>query len=269
MRKNKPLDESHKTGQPQGRKWHFTLYLDFFLFQLIPIMLKVSYDDGDVEVLQLDKERWEFVENEHKPKQFCWDGRSPSSTVRGKRTPRKNLKQGQKGVSQRAEYLEIQKSKDLDTLMREAEPETEPEVDTKPPKVSKDDSLDTEGKTSSNEHDESSEGEEDSDKVKKSSPVKKQIKDAESSSSDTASSQGIEAESAKKETEKADIVETDKSHKEEDENNNSDSGGESADAQTPEDKKGSTSDEPDDAEFPDNEPLVVWKSRVGKTVKGK
>lgn len=32
-------------------------------------MLKVSYDDGDVEVLQLEKERWEFVENEHKPKQ--------------------------------------------------------------------------------------------------------------------------------------------------------------------------------------------------------
>ncbi|KAM0049108.1 putative sister chromatid cohesion protein Pds5 [Helianthus debilis subsp. tardiflorus] len=257
----------------------------------------VSYDDGDVEVLQLDKERWEFVENEHKPKQPkrlstsspSKGGSSkkklkssssskkakesaeisPSSTVRGKRTPRKNLKQGQKGVSQRAEYLEIVKSKDLDTLMHEAEPETEPEVDTKPTKVSKDDSLDTEGKTSSNEHDESSEGEEDSDKVKKSSPVKKQIKDAESSSSDTASSQGIEAESAKKETEKADIVETDKSHKEEDENNNSDSGGESADAQTPEDKKGSTSDEPDDAEFPENEPLVVWKSRVGKTVKGK
>ncbi|MFS8017763.1 hypothetical protein Hanom_Chr15g01384221 [Helianthus anomalus] len=27
MWKNKPLNESRKTGQPQGRKWHFTLNL--------------------------------------------------------------------------------------------------------------------------------------------------------------------------------------------------------------------------------------------------
>ncbi|KAI7731479.1 hypothetical protein M8C21_026903, partial [Ambrosia artemisiifolia] len=255
----------------------------------------VSYDDGDIEVLSLDKERWEYVENKQKPKQlaivclfgsskkkikssgsskktkeladmFCCDGRSPSSTVRGKRTPRKKLKQGQKGVSQRAEYLEVEKSKDTDTSMHEAEPETdseaEPEVKAKPATVSKDDSTDT-GKS----HDESSEGEEDSDKVEKSSPGKKQIKDAQSSSSDTASSQEAEADSAKKETKNADSApsdgsghdETDKSHKEEDEDNNSDSGGngesEPADAQTPDDRKGSTSDESDDAEFLDDEPL--------------
>ncbi|GMQ01733.1 hypothetical protein CsSME_00048275 [Camellia sinensis var. sinensis] len=27
----------------------------------------VLYDDGDVEVLRLDKERWELVDNGHKP----------------------------------------------------------------------------------------------------------------------------------------------------------------------------------------------------------
>ncbi|MFS7940279.1 hypothetical protein Hanom_Chr05g00462591 [Helianthus anomalus] len=29
MRKNKPLDESRKTSQPQGRKWHFTYFFFF------------------------------------------------------------------------------------------------------------------------------------------------------------------------------------------------------------------------------------------------
>ncbi|CAH1433273.1 unnamed protein product [Lactuca virosa] len=45
---------------------------------------------------------------------------SPSSMVRGKRTPRQNLNQGQKGVSQRSAYLEIRRSKDPDASMPDA-----------------------------------------------------------------------------------------------------------------------------------------------------
>nr|GMD45653.1 sister chromatid cohesion protein PDS5 homolog A isoform X1 [Ipomoea batatas] len=87
----------------------------------------ILYEDGDVEVLRLDKERWELVDRGEKPvkrsksskgassKGVSGDkkGRSsggsgqkkamsymsPSSQVRGKRTPRKNLKYGQKGIS--------------------------------------------------------------------------------------------------------------------------------------------------------------------------
>lgn len=50
------------------------------------------------------------------------------------------MKQGKKGVSQRAEYFEIEGSKDLDTSMPEAESEAEPEAEAKPTTVSKDDS---------------------------------------------------------------------------------------------------------------------------------
>ena len=32
------------------------------------ITLKVLYDDGDVEVLRLEKERWELVADDHGPK---------------------------------------------------------------------------------------------------------------------------------------------------------------------------------------------------------
>ncbi|XP_076937264.1 sister chromatid cohesion protein PDS5 homolog A-like, partial [Bidens hawaiensis] len=235
----------------------------------------VLYDDGDTEVLDLEKERWELIEKEHKFKQLKRLSNSPpskkkikssgsfkktqelidispSSTVRGKRTPRKNLKQGQKGVSQRAEYLKLKKSKDLDTSMPDADPETDSETEAKPATVSIDDSLDTgEGKPLSNNNgqEESSENEE------------KQIKDAESSSSDTASSQETKADSVKKEAKKADIdpAEMEISTKEEDASDNSES--ESTDKQN--------LDESDDAEFPDDAPLGVWKARVGKSVKGK
>ncbi|CAN4114615.1 unnamed protein product [Withania somnifera] len=87
----------------------------------------VLYDDGDVEVLRLEKECWEFVGDVQKPakgsnskmgsgyekvsgerknsslaasRQKKGTDKMPSlSQVRGKRTPRKNLKYGQKGPS--------------------------------------------------------------------------------------------------------------------------------------------------------------------------
>lgn len=87
----------------------------------------VLYDDGDVEVLRLEKECWELVGGVQKPVKGSnskkgsgskkesgerkkrtlaasrqkkeTDKMSPLSPVRGKRTPRKNLKYGQKGPS--------------------------------------------------------------------------------------------------------------------------------------------------------------------------
>ncbi|KAH0747234.1 hypothetical protein KY285_008891 [Solanum tuberosum] len=87
----------------------------------------VLYDDGDVEVLRLEKECWELVGGVQKPAKGSnskkgsgykkesgerknrtlaasrqkkeTDKMSPLSPVRGKRTPRKNLKYGQKGPS--------------------------------------------------------------------------------------------------------------------------------------------------------------------------
>ncbi|XP_071707442.1 sister chromatid cohesion protein PDS5 homolog A-like [Rutidosis leptorrhynchoides] len=206
----------------------------------------VSYDDGDVEVLCLDKERWEFVEDEHKPakrkrlsnspsskggssKKIIKSAGSskhtkessnisPSSAVRGKRTPRKNLKQGQKGVSQRAAYLEMGSSKNID--------------------------FDTE------------------------------MKDAESSSSDPVSSQENKSGSGHKQTEKFDTIsnegsgsnknseshKADESDSEENQENSAESRSTDA-APTPNDS--------DKSEFVDDEPLGVWKSRIRKTVKGK
>lgn len=45
------------------------MLINYFL--VINITLKVLYDDGDVEVLCLDKERWELIENGHKSTKVC------------------------------------------------------------------------------------------------------------------------------------------------------------------------------------------------------
>ncbi|KAL6990616.1 hypothetical protein U1Q18_008733 [Sarracenia purpurea var. burkii] len=86
----------------------------------------VLYDDGDVEVLRLDKERWELIDNGCKPTKRAKPSKdsphkrlsseqkktllnnsqqsknsiniSSPSKVRGKRTPRKNFKHGLKGA---------------------------------------------------------------------------------------------------------------------------------------------------------------------------
>ncbi|XP_042945591.1 sister chromatid cohesion protein PDS5 homolog B isoform X3 [Carya illinoinensis] len=87
----------------------------------------VLYDDGDVEVLRIEKERWELIDNgrkssKHKQKLNSSNGRlskevSPRKqnknsggsrlnkesikNVKGKRTPKRNLKQVLKGASKR------------------------------------------------------------------------------------------------------------------------------------------------------------------------
>lgn len=35
-------------------------------------MAKVLYNDGDVEVLCLGKERWELIDDGHRPKKVCF-----------------------------------------------------------------------------------------------------------------------------------------------------------------------------------------------------
>ncbi|KAI3698228.1 hypothetical protein L6452_31341 [Arctium lappa] len=180
----------------------------------------VLYNDGDVEVLRLDKERWELVSKSSKPTKRNrlsksprskggsskkniksldnakkkYEGLidiSPSSMVRGKRTPRKNLKQKQKGVFRRTlEYSEAERKEDPDMSEPEPEPESEPEHEHTT--FSKVDNLDTEEEASDKEGGNSA-GEQESDE-------EKQNKHAENSFSD-GDSKEIEPDSGQKETE--------------------------------------------------------------------
>ncbi|CAI9279977.1 unnamed protein product [Lactuca saligna] len=226
----------------------------------------VLYDDGDIEVLCLDKERWKLVKSGHKlaerklmtyspppkegtSKKLKSSGSSkqtkestdisPSSMVRGKRTPRQNLNQGQKGVSQRSAYLEIRRSKDPDASM--------PDVIS-----SKINNLDA------------VEGAENSDKLEKSRSKENQTTgDAESSSNDSMSSHKNEPSSVQKETKNDDSAPS------ETHGSDSEESGESTDVQTPDGKESSAYDDSDMAGFTDDEPLGVWKARVGKSGEGK
>lgn len=99
----------------------------------------VLYDDGDVEVLRLEKERWELVDNSRKPvkkvntsKSFPAKDISPGKTKnfgssgqkkkaiktdKGKRTPKKVSKQGRKGASKSNNYeSEEKESSDVSDL---------------------------------------------------------------------------------------------------------------------------------------------------------
>ncbi|XP_020220399.1 sister chromatid cohesion protein PDS5 homolog A isoform X1 [Cajanus cajan] len=61
----------------------------------------ISYDDGDVEVLHLEKERWERIDRVCEPTKKLKPSKPLSSRdlVNGKKSPSKNVKHGQKGVS--------------------------------------------------------------------------------------------------------------------------------------------------------------------------
>nr|XP_043610025.1 sister chromatid cohesion protein PDS5 homolog A isoform X2 [Erigeron canadensis] len=144
----------------------------------------VLYNDGDVEVVRLDKERWELIANTPKAKKNKLSkslrpigrstktkskvldkfkkiksvdtDRSPSSMVRGKRTPRKNTKQRKKAVSRRTlEYLEEERKADSDMAEPEPEPELEPvlesDFESEHVTFSKVDNLDTEEESSDRE----------------------------------------------------------------------------------------------------------------------
>ncbi|XP_024982599.1 sister chromatid cohesion protein PDS5 homolog A [Cynara cardunculus var. scolymus] len=249
----------------------------------------VLYNDGDVEVLRLDKERWELVGETSKPTKRNRLSKSPrpkggsskkntksldnakekyeeftdippSSMVRGKRTPRKNLKQRRKGVFQRTlEYLEAERKEDPD--MTEPEPESEPEHEHAT--FSKVDNLDTEEEASDREGGNSA-GEQESDE-------EKQNKHAKHSFSDSDSSKEIEPDSGQKETEN---VERSGSDDEEEvkespsatRENSTEEANRSSQA-TDHDRK--SSEDSDEAEFSDDMPLGVWKTQVRKADESK
>ncbi|XP_038690339.1 sister chromatid cohesion protein PDS5 homolog A-like isoform X1 [Tripterygium wilfordii] len=102
------------------------------------------YEDGDVEVLRLDRERWNLVDNGRKSKKKPSSLKRPVSTgvlpvlaqktsggsrqdkksikiVKGKRTPKKNLKRLQKGAS-KSDFSEAEAKGDSDFSNSEPSP---------------------------------------------------------------------------------------------------------------------------------------------------
>ncbi|KAA8537266.1 hypothetical protein F0562_027047 [Nyssa sinensis] len=277
----------------------------------------VLYDDGDVEVIRLEKERWELVDNGRKPikrlkplkgpshkglsleqKKKILGGSqqtkksvkiSPPSKVRGKRTPRKNLKHGQKGVSKNRTYTEFCKAES-----RGSADVSDPE----PAALFKDDDMssgDSEGERIERKEKSLSGGEE-SDKDEKSVSVERQAGDAENSIGDgeesdeegkpnsrwkmiedaTGSSvdaQGFNEEERSHPDEKQEPdMSGEASREEANEEEQSDSRGELDDTESnPADpnksaKKTSASSDTREADISDDEPLSMWKLRVGKSV---
>ncbi|XP_062088082.1 sister chromatid cohesion protein PDS5 homolog A [Humulus lupulus] len=111
----------------------------------------ILYDDGDVEVLRLEKERWELVDSGRKPtKKLNSSKASPSKDIshgktknvddlrqkkktikpaKGKRTPKKVLKHGGKGVSKGNHYeTEDKESSDVSNLEPSRTSEVEDEM---------------------------------------------------------------------------------------------------------------------------------------------
>ncbi|XP_059624884.1 sister chromatid cohesion protein PDS5 homolog A isoform X2 [Cornus florida] len=281
----------------------------------------VLYNDGDVEVLHLEKERWELIDNGRKsikrlkpskglpPKGFSLEQKkkvlsglqqnkkstkiSSSPKVRGKRTPRKTSKQGQKVVS---------KSKTLTDLCEAESRGSHDESDPEPPALSKVDDMDSgdsEGEQLERKE-ESSTGGEESDKDEKSVYEEKQVGDADNSPSDKEESEEENCKPERKRTKYATVTfhdaeasdEQGRSHSEEkqqsdvskeaseegadkEEQSDSQMNQEDDDAENTHsdrdesDKNTSASSDMGEAEISDDEPLSTWKRHVGKSVQGK
>ncbi|XAR65765.1 hypothetical protein NMG60_11010002 [Bertholletia excelsa] len=267
----------------------------------------VLYDDGDVEVLRLDKERWELIDRGSKPtkrsksskvparktlssvqKQNVVSSPQPSkktikmslpSKAKGKRTPRKNLKHSEKSSTRSKTSLRL-----LETDSRWS-----PDIsDAEPAEVSKIDDMvsgDSEeqferkganlivGEESDKDQKSASEGKlnaedvpsdvEENEQEEPSSEVKR-IKPLVGTSHGT----GELAEEGKPhlEEKRPDIL-AEGSREEADEAEQSDSLGTEADGPDTDDKKKTADSE--ETEISDDEPLSMWKMRVGKPVHGK
>nr|GEU32782.1 sister chromatid cohesion protein PDS5 homolog B-like isoform X1 [Tanacetum cinerariifolium] len=221
----------------------------------------VLYNDGDVEVVRLDKERWELIANTPKPKKRIRSSKSqlpkkgpsnkkikvsdnskknkessnisPSSMVRGNGTPRKSTRRRRKNLK----YLDVERKEDSDNM---SEPENEFQHDTLT--FSKVENLDTDEETSDREQE---------------SDEEKQAKDAENSFSDPESSNEIESDSRQKETDN----ESGSGQEEEKQSSSSSS------EKSTEDEAESQQTDPDtedEAELSDDMPLGVWKAQVRK-----
>ncbi|KAL0284120.1 UNVERIFIED_CONTAM: hypothetical protein Sradi_7208700, partial [Sesamum radiatum] len=215
----------------------------------------ILYDDGDVEVLRLERERWELIDNGQKSekrsgssKGFRPKGRSsgqrnkligvsekdkklevksPSSQVRGKRTPRKSPKQRQKDLLKSDSSMESGESPDVP----HPESTTKPMVNDSDSEELKEDEDDSENTQSDNVG---------------GSPLRADASDNEAASS-----------SGEKQLDEA----KEESDRETDEADNNDSCQPAA-LDNPE-KKTPASDSLD-AEVSDDELLSTWKRRTGK-----
>ncbi|XP_060185631.1 sister chromatid cohesion protein PDS5 homolog A isoform X2 [Lycium barbarum] len=257
----------------------------------------VLYDDGEVEVLRLDKECWELLggvkkpvkgsnskkvsgyekaSGERKTKALAasrqkkeTDKTSPLSQVRGKRTPRKNLKYGQKGPSKSSlsrrslvlgKPLATSKSK-VDNLSSESEQKESMHGSSSEHELSdKDDISYSDGKPVA-EADRSS-GMEESEEEEN-----KEFEDEPGTSQD---SRGSDEEiSSSHEKPQADVS-TEKSNDDAERSDSHGSVGDDADSHsTDRDDSESSSAAKSDEESSDDELLSVWKRRVGKSAGGK
>ncbi|XP_017226187.1 sister chromatid cohesion protein PDS5 homolog A isoform X2 [Daucus carota subsp. sativus] len=267
----------------------------------------IKYDDGDVEVLCLDKERWELVEkgrkttkkvkvsknrsakglSSEKKKKSSGNSKeskqpakiSLSSKVRGKRTPRKNLRHGQKRVSETisAEFGEdsCHSPGGLDfepvTTLKAEETDTEEEqIDRMEEKLGTEEDPVTHGFTISSEHQtDAGSDSSDAEKPKEDDDFRRKIKHAAGTSHTLSGSEehGSDAEGTQEAvvSGKGFRVVTSEMQNSDQEIDVDDA--HSSPVGADEFKPSSTNDS--EAEISDDEPLGAWKRRVVKSAAGK
>ncbi|KAJ7946454.1 sister chromatid cohesion protein PDS5-like A-A-like [Quillaja saponaria] len=241
----------------------------------------ILYDDGDVEVLRLEKERWEIVDKGRKSTKKFKSPKSPSSlekssgqknkkpsrsqsqhkksakTVNGKRTPTKSVKRGQKGAS-RIRSLQEDDKENSEILNLE---------ETTASKVDEMNSGDSEGEQSEELNDILID-EEDSDKKVKPISSGKLVMNKEKSGSHTEESDEDKQEYGVRVSEDTENVSQDAQNGDEEKSGSKErdvDGSSRREADKAEDKLDSEkNDVAEDAEISDDEPLSKWKSRAGK-----
>ncbi|XP_016550308.1 sister chromatid cohesion protein PDS5 homolog A isoform X2 [Capsicum annuum] len=260
----------------------------------------VLYDDGDVEVLRLEKECWELVGSVQKPVKGSnskkvsryekisgerknkslaasrqkkeMDKMSPLPQVRGKRTPRKNLKYGQRGPSKSSlsrrslllgKPLATSKTK-VDSLSSESEQKESTYGSVSEHELSDKDEISYSDGKPGVDADRSS-GMEDSEEEE--SPMEnKKIEDEPGTPQD---SRGSDKTSSSHEIPQADVS-TEKSNDDAEISDSHGSVGDDADSHsTDQGDSESSSAAKSDEELSDDEPLSTWKRRVGKSAGGK
>ncbi|GAV59827.1 hypothetical protein CFOL_v3_03358 [Cephalotus follicularis] len=265
----------------------------------------ILYDDGDVEVLHLHRERWELVDNGRKTakKSNSLKGSSPMEVssgqknktsagsrqnkkpikiVKGKRTPKKNLNQGQKGGS-KSNLSEAEHKGDSDISDSKPSKSTSSNVnkwnsdDSKGEHTEMVDEVLTDGEESDKEMNSVSRGRHSEDaeaathtdepdgEVKTDSEDKHaenvQSNAQEAQKSDDEEEPRPEGKEADESNEELEVGEDDKSDSEGSQNSN-DTG---SIPSNPKKSRGTSSTPFDAAEISDDEPLSKWRLKVGRS----
>ncbi|KAK4398821.1 Sister chromatid cohesion protein PDS5 [Sesamum angolense] len=247
----------------------------------------ILYDDGDVEVLRLERERWELIDNGQKSEKRSGSSKgsrpkggssgqrkkligvpekdkklevkSPSSQVRGKRTPRKSPKQRQKDLLKSDSSMESGESPDV----------PHPESTTKPMVNDSDSEKEQNARVDKSVSDEElpkedMKQEEDAEKGSaEAEKLKEDEDDSENTQSDNVGGSPLKADASDNEAasssgEKQLDEAKEESDREADEADNNDSCQPAA-LDNPEKASDSL-----DAEVSDDELLSTWKRRAGK-----